>query len=44
VVPMSILGNYSVFKTEPRNKWMCMEAHWKVILEYDRVRSIPEKK
>jgi hypothetical protein len=28
--PMSILGNYSVFKREPRNKWMCMEAHWKV--------------
>jgi hypothetical protein len=28
--PMSILGNYSVFKREPRNKWMCMEAHWEV--------------
>jgi hypothetical protein len=27
VVPMSILGNYSVFQTEPRNKWMRMEAH-----------------
>jgi hypothetical protein len=30
VFPMSILGNYSVFKREPQNKWMCMEAHWKV--------------
>jgi hypothetical protein len=25
-----IFGNYSVFKREPRNKCMCMEAHWKV--------------
>jgi hypothetical protein len=24
------LGDYLVFKREPRNKWMCMEAHWKV--------------
>jgi hypothetical protein len=29
VVPY-VLGNYSVFKREPQNKWMCMEAHWKV--------------
>jgi hypothetical protein len=28
--PMSILVNYLVFKREPRNKWMCMEAHWMV--------------
>jgi hypothetical protein len=28
--PMSILGNCLVFKREPQNKWMCMEAHWKV--------------
>jgi hypothetical protein len=28
--PISILGNYSVFKRDPQNKWMCMEAHWKV--------------
>jgi hypothetical protein len=27
--PMTILGSYLVFKREPRNKWMCMEAHWK---------------
>jgi hypothetical protein len=26
--PMSI--RELVFKREPRNKWMCMEAHWKV--------------
>jgi hypothetical protein len=29
VVPYE-LGNNSVFKREPRNKWMCMEAHGKV--------------
>jgi hypothetical protein len=28
--PMSISGNYLIFKREPRNKWMCMEAHWMV--------------
>jgi hypothetical protein len=28
VVPYDI-RNYLVFKREPRNKWMCMEAHWK---------------
>jgi hypothetical protein len=27
---MSIFANYSVFKWEPRNKCMCMKAHWKV--------------
>jgi hypothetical protein len=41
VVPMGVLGNYSVFKREPRNKWMCMEAYWK---EYDHGRSSPTKK
>jgi hypothetical protein len=34
--PMSILGNYSVFKREPRNKCMCMEAHWKVFGVWSR--------
>jgi hypothetical protein len=29
VVPYK-LGDCLVFKREPRNKWMCMEAHWKV--------------
>jgi hypothetical protein len=29
VVPYE-LGDFLVFKREPRNKWMCMEAHWKV--------------
>jgi hypothetical protein len=29
VVPYE-LGDCLVFKREPRNKWMCMEAHWKV--------------
>jgi hypothetical protein len=29
VVPYDI-RNCLVFKREPRNKWMCMEAHWKV--------------
>jgi hypothetical protein len=27
---MSISGNFLVFKREPQNNWMCMEAHWKV--------------
>jgi hypothetical protein len=29
VVPYA-LGDCLFFKREPRNKWMCMEAHWKV--------------
>jgi hypothetical protein len=29
VVPY-VLGSFLVFKREPRNKWICMEAHWKV--------------
>jgi hypothetical protein len=37
------LGDCLVFKREPRNKWMWMEAHWKV-LEYNRGRSSPIKK
>jgi hypothetical protein len=28
VVPYDI-RNCLVFKREPRNKWMCIEAHWK---------------
>jgi hypothetical protein len=32
----NILGNYLVFKREPRNKWMCMEAHWKVFGVWSR--------
>jgi hypothetical protein len=23
------IRNFLVFEREPRNKWMCMEAHWK---------------
>jgi hypothetical protein len=38
-----VLGNSSVFKREPRNKWMCMEAHGKVF-EYDHRRSVATKK
>jgi hypothetical protein len=34
--PTSMLGNYSVFKGEPRSKWMCMEAHWKVFGVWSR--------
>jgi hypothetical protein len=32
VVPCDSLSirELLVFKREPRNKWMCMEAHWKV--------------
>jgi hypothetical protein len=41
---MSIFGNYSVFKREPRNKWMCKKAHWKVFLECDRGRRPSTKK
>jgi hypothetical protein len=26
------------FQREPRNKWMCLEAHWKFFLEYDHGR------
>jgi hypothetical protein len=29
VVPYDI-RNFLVFKREPRSKWMCMKAHWKV--------------
>jgi hypothetical protein len=40
---MSILGNYLVFKREPRNKWMCMNAHGR-FLEGDHGRSPSTKK
>jgi hypothetical protein len=26
-----IFGNYSVFKRETGNKWMCKKEHWKVL-------------
>jgi hypothetical protein len=29
VVPYEYIGNYLVFKREPRNKWMCKKEHWK---------------
>jgi hypothetical protein len=29
VPSFSFIRNCLVFKREPRNKWMCMEAHWK---------------
>jgi hypothetical protein len=32
----SILGNCLVFKSEPRNKCMCMKAHWKVFGVWSR--------
>jgi hypothetical protein len=38
-----MLGNNSVFKREPRNEWMCMEAHGR-FLEYDRGRRPSTKK
>jgi hypothetical protein len=43
VVPYDI-RNYLVFKGEPQNKWMCMEAHWKFFLEYDHGRRPSTKK
>jgi hypothetical protein len=32
------------FQREPRNKWMCMEAHWKFFLEYEHGRRPSMKK
>jgi hypothetical protein len=37
---MSILWNYLVFKRELQNKWMCMEAHWKVFGVYSQEKLI----
>jgi hypothetical protein len=30
VVPYEYIRELLGFKREPQNKWMCMEAHWKV--------------
>jgi hypothetical protein len=32
------------FQREPRNKWMCLEAHWKFFLEYEHGRRPSTKK
>jgi hypothetical protein len=42
VVPY-VLGNYLVFKREPRNKWMCTKAQGR-FLECDRARTPSTKK
>jgi hypothetical protein len=32
------------FQRVPRNKWMCLEAHWKFFLEYEHERRPSTKK
>jgi hypothetical protein len=38
-----VLGDCFVFKREPRNKWMCMEAHWKIFGVWSQEETINEE-